>query len=260
MKYTLLELVQTVLSSTDGEEVNSIDDTVESSQVVEIIKTVYNDLVTRGDIASTKVLFTLTASGDSAKPVLMTKPSSIANIDYVKYNCEDDEDTDPVWRDMIYLPIHEFVNYVHTFRPSESDVDTMTHTLDSFNITFNFYNDRPPQYYTVLEDNSLIFDGYDSTVDTTLQSSKSIGYGTRDVVFVRSNTWVPELEAEQFALLLNEAKSLAWVEQKQSEHPKAEQAAKRNWQHLARTRRTTPTGNKEKKETSFYSLPNFSRK
>lgn len=260
MKYTLLELVQTILSSTDGEEVNSIDDTVESSQIVEIIKTVYNDIITRGDVASTKVLFTLTASGDGSKPVLMTKPSGIANIDYIKYNCQDVDDTDPVWRDVTYMPIEQFVDYVQNFSTSATEVDTMTHTMDAYTLTFPYYNDRAPSFFTVLEDDTLIFDAFDSAVDSTLQSTKSLGFGNRAVTFIRQDAWVPELQADQFALLLNEAKALAWMEQKQSEHPKAERMARRNWQHLARTRRTTLTGNTQAKATAFDSLPNFARK
>lgn len=260
MKYTLLELVQTILSSTDGEEVNSINDTVESQQIVEIVKTVYNDLLTRGDVARNKILFTLTPSGDSSKPVLMTKPSSVANIDYLKYNCQDVNDTSPVWRDMRYLPLNDFIDYIHNFDPAESDIDTFTHAVDAFNIIFNFRNDTAPTFYTVVEDNTLIFDAYDSAVDTTLQSTKTLGHGTKSATFVKSDSWTPELEPDQFALLLNEAKSLAWLEQKQSEHPKAERTARRNWQHLARTRRTTPTGNTERKETNFLSAPNFARR
>lgn len=260
MKYTLLELVQTVLSSTDGEEVNSIDDTVESSQIVEIIKTVYNDIVTRGDVASTKVLFTLTSSGDGSKPVLMTKPSGIANIDYIKYDCQDVDDTDPIWEDIRYLPINDFIDRVHHFSPSESNVGSMTVSVDAYNITFNYITDQAPSYYTVIEDDTLIFDSYDSAVDSTLQSSKTIGYGTKSVIFTRQDAWVPELQPDQFALLLHEAKALAWMEQKQVEHSKAERSARRNWQHLARTRRTTPTGNAEASRTAFDSLPNFAKR
>lgn len=260
MKYTLLELVQTILSSTDGEEVNGINDTVESQQVVEIIKTVYNDIITRGDVSRAKALFTLTASGDSAKPVLMTKPDSIANIDYVKYNCVEDGDTDPVWKEIKFLPINDFLSFTHQYNPSESNVGTMTHTVESFNITFHYRDDTHPCYYTTVEDNTLIFDAYDSEVDSTLQSTKTLCFGGKDVIFVKSDSWTPELEADQFALLLHEAKALAWMEQKQSEHPKAERAARRNWQHLARMRRTTPTGNTEHQETAFKSLPNFARK
>lgn len=45
MKQTLLEMVQLILSSIDGEEVNSIDDTVEANQVALIVKSVYYDML-----------------------------------------------------------------------------------------------------------------------------------------------------------------------------------------------------------------------
>jgi hypothetical protein len=262
MKYTNLELVQAILSSTDGEEVNDIDETVESSQVVESLKTVLNDMVTRGDIASTKTPFTLVASGDNTKPTLMTKPDGIANIDYIKYNCIGDDDEDPIWQDITYLPLNDFIDYMHGYLPSEDNVGTFDQAVDAYTITFHYKDDAPPRYYTVVEDNTIIFDSYDSEVDTTLQSVKTLAFGGKDFSFVRTNTWVAPLEADQFALYLNEAKALVWMEQKQSAHPKAEQAARRNWQHLARTRRTTPSGRvpAHQQDTAFNSLPNFSRK
>ena len=41
MKYTLLEIVQEILSDMDSDEVNSIDDTVESQQVASIVRSAY---------------------------------------------------------------------------------------------------------------------------------------------------------------------------------------------------------------------------
>ncbi len=41
MKYTLLEIVQEILSDMDSDEVNSIDDTTESEQVATIVKSTY---------------------------------------------------------------------------------------------------------------------------------------------------------------------------------------------------------------------------
>ena len=41
MKYTLLAIVQEILSDMDSDEVNSIDDTVESQQVASIVRSAY---------------------------------------------------------------------------------------------------------------------------------------------------------------------------------------------------------------------------
>jgi len=69
---------------------------------------------------------------------------------------------------------------------------------------------------------------------------------------------VPELLPQQFQLLINEAKSLAWAELKQVPHQKAELSARRNWRHLQRTRRSVPDGTFNNK-VGFDRLPNFAR-
>jgi len=85
MKYTLLELVQNILSSMDSDEVNSIVDTVEAQQVVAIVKTVYNDILTRGELNVQKTLFNLDASTISTKPVLMTKPVTLYGLNITRF-------------------------------------------------------------------------------------------------------------------------------------------------------------------------------
>jgi hypothetical protein len=260
MKYTLLELTQSILSSMDSDEINSIDDSVESLQVVEVIKTVYNDIIARSDITKHKVPFTLDASGDITKPVLMTKPAEIDRIDYIQYNKVEDGDTDPLWTDLKYLPFQDFMEFTHGYTPSESDVDTMSITSNGFTFVFNYKNDVGPQYFTTFNDDSVIFDAIDLAVDSTLQSNKTLCYGTRKSDFVAINSFTPNLQPNQFPLLLNEAKSLAWAELKQMPHSKAEQSARRNWRHIQKTRNNILDGDFGSGTHPFDKLPNFARR
>lgn len=264
MRYTLLELVQDIMSSMDSDEVDSIVNTTESQQVVAIIKTVYDDILSRGDLAVFKTLFNLDSSADAAKPVLMTKPQIIDNIYWVKYNRVLVNDTDPVWTELKFMPIDEFLFMMQQLNPSESWVDTFSMTTsDGFNLTFNYRNDIGPTYYTSFDDQTLIFDGIDKAVDGILQTSKTIAYGSRTTAFLETDSFVPALQPHQFALLLNEAKSLAWSELKQTAHPKAEQAARRNWTHLAKTRQHIPNiarVDKGARPNPLDAFPNFSRR
>lgn len=260
MKYSLLDLVQNILSSMDSDEINSINDTPESQQVVKIVKTVYDDITTRSGVKTIKGLFNLTSSGDATKPVLMTLPSTIRDVDWIRYDCRDINDTDSVWRDINYMEPDVFINHVQNYTPSNSDIDIFSYTSNGFSFNFPYQNNAAPQYYTSFNDTDIIFDAYDSGVENTLQSSKNYGYGTRHLAFIETDTFVPELQADQFSLLLNEAKSLAWAELKQIPHAKAEVTARKNWSHLAKTRRQVPTG-------KFYSgahtkdlVPNYGRK
>lgn len=259
MKYTLLELTQAVLSSMDSDEINSINDSVESQQVVEVIKTVYDDIISRGDIQRNKTLFNLEASADVSKPILMTKPEAIERIEWIKYDCQDSEDTTPVWNTLTYLPQIDFIEYMHTYNQDEDNIETFTHTSDGFTTTFVYRTDTAPKYYTTFNDNTVFFDAYDVGVDSTLQSSKTLCYGIKTSDFERSDTYVPELQPQQFALLLNEAKSLAWSELKQTEHGKAEQMARRNWRHLQKSRQQIPNSSNVDNAHSFNKLPNFAR-
>lgn len=260
MKYTLLELTQAVLSSMDSDEINSINDSVESQQVVKVIKTVYDDIITRGDLATNKTPFNLTPSNDTTKPILMVKPDNIDVIHWIKYDCQDADDTAPVWNDMTYLPFMDFVDYVHSYNATEDNVDSFAYSAEGFTTTFLYKTDTPPKYFTTLDDETIIFDAYDVEVDDTLQSSKTLAYGSMKTTFVESDTFVPALQPQQFSLLLNESKSLAWAELKQTVHAKAERTAIKNWQHLQRTRQQIPDGQVfDNRNHNFHKLPNFAR-
>ena len=262
MKYTLLELTQAVLSSMDSDEINSITDTVESQQVVEVIKTVYDDIISRGDLTTNKTPFNLTASTDATKPILMTKPEGIERIEWVKYDTRADGDTVPSWTNMTYLPPLDFIDYMHSGNLEGDEIEDFEHTTDGFVLTFTFRNDIPPRYYTSFNDDEIFFDSYDSAVDSILQSSKSLCYGLKVTDFESTDSFTPALQPQQFALLLNEAKSLAWAELKQSQHGKAEQTARRNWRHLQKTRQEIPntSGDMLNNAHSFDRLPNFARR
>lgn len=260
MKYTLLDLTQNILSSLDSDEINSINDTVESQQVVAIIKTVYNDILSRSNLTIHKTPFTLTASGDNLKPVLMTKPTGISSIDWIKYNVILLGDTTPNWRTINYLSPEDFIDFIQHLSTNESRVGTMAHTVNGYDLLFNYINDTAPCYYTSFEDNTIIFDAYDSNLDTTLQTAKTWCYGSRQLDFTEVDTFVPELQPDQFALLLNEAKSLAWAELKQTPHAKAERTARRNWVHLGKTRTNIPSGKFNSGNSPKDMTPDFGRR
>jgi hypothetical protein len=85
MTQTLLDMTQEILSALDSDSVNSISDTVESTQVARIIQRKYYDIIARAPMAEQKVLYQFDASGDDTKPTLMTIPTGMSNIEWVKY-------------------------------------------------------------------------------------------------------------------------------------------------------------------------------
>lgn len=254
MKYTLLDMTQTILSSMDSDEVNSISDNVEATQVATIVRTAYYDLIDRLNLPEHYSLITLDASGDSTKPVLMTVPSTVQYVRWVKYNCATDEDPEMLMQDMRFIPLEDYLRMSFQLDIDEDYVDSFTHTVGSDTFVINYTNDHAPTYYTTFDDNTILFDSYDSEVDSTLQKSKTLACARLYVPFEMEDTFTPDLDDSQFTLLLNEAKSLAWLEMKQSQHPKAEQNARRGWVRSQKGKYSLEG------LTDFDRLPNFGRR
>lgn len=277
MKRTLLNLTQTILSRMSSDEVNSISDTVESLQVADIIKTVYYNMIARQDFPEHNELFQLTPSVDNTQPVLMFKPDSVSKIEWIKYfdndtlvtQTTDDHDIDldlvdvdggadgsaPSYKYVTILPVRQFLDMTNEFNTNETNnVDTFTFTDSHSNtFTFNYKFDKTPQYCCVISDYYIIFDSYDSVVDSTLQASKTMCFGQVIPTFLMEDTFIPDLDDQQVPLLLNEATSLAFLELKQMVHQKAEQESKRQWSSLQKTKSLV------NKPGYFNELPNFGR-
>lgn len=279
MKMTLLDLTQNVLSSLSSDEVNSIGDTTESQQVALIIKNKYFDIISRVDLPEHDQLLQLDPSLDGASPVIMYVPDGVAEIKWLKYFNSNiineavggghdinvdiiptDNGTSPPppgYQYVTILPIEQFIDMVNSFNPTENNVESFTFdtNINGFPGSYTFYykNNKQPQYCCIIGNYSVVFDGFDATQDDTLQSSKTMAWGRVIPTFRMEDTFIPDLNDEQFQLLLNEAKALAYFELKQSAHPKAEQEIKRGWSSVQKDKSVI------NRPTYFDALPNFGR-
>ena len=84
-KMTLLEILQDVLNDMDSDEVNSISDTVEATQIANICRSVYYDVITTIDPPERTGLMAVTGLSDSTKPNFMDA-NSITEIKELRYN------------------------------------------------------------------------------------------------------------------------------------------------------------------------------
>lgn len=281
MKMTNLDYVQNILSSLGSDEVNSVSDTTESLQVLEILKTTYYNIINRTDLPEHWQLIQLQPSLDPAIPVLMYVPDGVDKIEWLKYfnnNNITDDTTDGFQHDLnlditssgnsttppagysyvSVVPVRQFIDMTNSFNPMNDDVFQYTFTDTRSGVpgvyTMYYKNNKQPQYCTILSDYYVLFDGYDSTVDSTLQASKTMAYGEISPVWSNADDFYPNIDENQVPLLLNEAKSLAYFELKQSTHVKAEQEAKRQWGSVQRDKSVID------RPTYFDQLPDFGRR
>lgn len=226
MRYTLIEIVQRILESMDSDEVSTISQTNESLAVANIVKECYFDIIGKLDFPEHQGIFQLDASGDNEKPVLMSLPSNALDILTLKYN--ENTVSDPNLYTVAYVPLEEFIARVTTYNIDDTNVDSLSLTVNGGNFVFKYQTDKDPDYYTSYDDRSVIFDSYDSSKDSTLQKVKTYCYGSILPSFEMDNTFIPDLDARQFQLLIQEAKAQAFQELKQVENPKAERKARQN--------------------------------
>lgn len=260
MQYSVLEMTQDILSAMDSDEVNSIDDTVESQQVARIIKNCYNDIISNIDLPDDFTLVQLDPSIDVSKPTVMYIPASVENIEWVRYNKQGPASTSSTateswtspdgittyygqseatfggsgstgadFQQFTVIPFmhrEQFLDMVLAFNNSESNIVTYSVNAGGGNVPLLCRNDKGPDYWTIFDNHTIVFDSYDNTVDDTLQASKTMCYGKLARTFQTLDTWIIPLDSKYTSLLFNEAKATCFAELKQSPSPRAEKMAR----------------------------------
>lgn len=240
MRYTLLELTQLMLSSMDGDEIDSITDTVESVQVTTILKNVFYDMATELDLPEHETLFELTASGDNAIPCLMTIPTDVTKLDWVKYDNQLTADNFTNWVDVAFMDFRDFVEMQNNLRYETSNVGTQTITANGESHQFIYRTNEWPSFYTTFDDYNLIFNSIYSIEDsTTLAAAKTMCQGAVYPVFTISDSFAPDLDPTQFSYFIQKAKVRAHFEMKQVPHAEAASEARRQLIAMQKQQRRT---------------------
>lgn len=245
-KLTLLEIVQDILNSLDSDEVDSINDTLEAQQVAQIVKTAYYNIIDGKDWANQYQLWQPSSSGTTTAPTKLKIPDTSIELLWIKYNKRTLSDTKDRYLGVTYKTPLEFLEILNNRDSSATNVDVITDV-----VSLNIYNDIAPTYYTSFDDEYIIMDSYDGDVDSTLQNSKCQCYGKVQPTFTISDSFVPDLPIQAFSYLLNEAKSTAFVDLKQTTNPKADQHS------ISQRRRMSQDNWKLKKGITY---PDYGRK
>lgn len=191
---TLLDVVQRYLSSVDSWDVDSVFDTVESEQVALIAKEVWERLSQDTNYSQyDSKLTTLDSLADNTKPNYLTIPDNVSRISEsrIQYNSIDQNDIDAGrevrYLDVEYLQPHDFLMYVGS-RVDGGDNTSVVEDVDG--TKFVVVTNKAPRYCTSFDGKYIIFDSYDSEVDSVLQASKSRVYYNYEVDFLLEDNFV----------------------------------------------------------------------
>lgn len=251
-KKTLIDIVQGILSEADGDEVDSIADTIESSQCADCVITAFENMVSNGQIKHHDTILRLDATSSST-PNVMTRPEGFYDIQWIQYDKRTTAGGDQAYTEIDYLPPYDFFEKQAQLTASATEVDTVT--LDSGHVML-CYNDRQPRYYTFMEDyDDIIFDAYDSAIETNLQNSKSLAFGTLLPTLAKSDAATPDLPKNLANQLVNEARALYFDLYKDGVTSEIDRLRRRSEVHMQRDRHITKYGERARTGPDYGRTP-----
>lgn len=231
MKLSLLEMVQDILNDLDSDKVNSIDDTVESEQVSQIIKTCYYEWMSNRNWPHQRKLMQFDVVGSLDKPNYIIAPENVKETETFNYDKRKTGTAGVRYEEVKYKEPDDFLRFISTRDGEDVNVKTV---VDYSGVSLLIRKDVAPSYWTSFDDTYILTDSYDGGLDSTIKKSKTqfIAYVMED--WVHEDSAVPSLPAEAFSGFLEEAKSTAFFVLKQMANQKAEQKAGRQQRWLSR--------------------------
>lgn len=234
MKPTLIEIVSEILSDTSSDWVSSINDTEESEQVAQIVKSTFNAMMVNRNWPHTQQVLSLTPFADNDRPTHTRIETPFKELISIYYNKQRNGETRRNYQIIRFKAPDEFLRYIYARNNSNPDTDIV---IDPSGVELLILNNKAPEYYTSFDDKTIVFDSYDSEVDSTLQASKFTVRGYVIPSFELRDDFVPDLPIEAFPALIEEAKSKVFIRLKQMQDPKSEQEARRQNSWLSRKAR-----------------------
>jgi hypothetical protein len=239
MKRDLLDMVQEIQSDLDLDEIESIDDTMESEQIVVILKATYYSMISNRLWPHLRRSIQIEPYSDVTKPTHMKIQDEIKELCFLNYNKAKATDTRKKYSVIKYLQPDEFIHRTNQNNDSEANVTTV---VDPGGIDLFVRNDTAPTYYTSFDDSTLVFDSFDSGVDTTLQQAKVQAQAYVIPAWSSADDFIPDLPDDAFTALVEEAKSRASLRLRQVADQKAEQESGKQNKWLARKARRVAGG------------------
>lgn len=231
MKSTLIEIVKDILNDMDGDYVSSINETDEASQVAQIVKSTYQAMISNRNWPHTARVLNITPSTNNLLPTHTTLPDNVKELISVFYDVKKTTETRLNYRQIKYLDPDDFLRLTNQRNNDDVNCDVI---IDPSGVKILIMKNKAPEYYTSFDDETMVFDSYDSSVDSTIQANKTQIRAYVIPPFELVDDFVPDLPDEAFSALIEEAKSKAAFKLAQKQDIKAEQEAGRQQRWLSR--------------------------
>lgn len=224
MKMTLLEMTQSIMSDMDSDEISSITDTPEATQVASTIRDVYDQLVTDQTIPEfneLKQLETVVLADHPGAINYLHIPDTVSKVCWFQYNRKQLSDTTDAYKRLTYMEPGDFLDHVAENRSDAPDTVQVTDPING--VTYRIPNDVAPNFWTTFDDDYLAVDNIDMGIDTVqILGTKTRCLMTKLPTWTVDDDFIPDIDDNFFPLLLAEAKSTCFFNLKQMQNNKIE--------------------------------------
>lgn len=153
-----------------------------------------------------------------------------------------------------YKTPEEFTEIVNA-RDGDGDNVQIVQYPDDNNIVMTIYNDREPYYWTSFDDEYIWFDGWDSSISSTVLAADTQVFGYTSPTFSLTDSFIPDIPANLVPYLYAKAEAASFAFGKQMVNEKSEQVARQTRIRSQRAQWRARNGNKRRHDG-----PDFSRK
>ena len=229
-KRTILQLVQQLGEAIGSDEIDTLNETIEASEIATILEQTVTEVISRKRWEFIKdrprQLDIRELSSTQLNTLLI--PSDVTRVNCLRYRDTNNLNV-TTFLDVIYLQPCEFLEFVQARDSSDTNI---TAIANADGVLINVLTDNTPTRWTSFDEEVITFDAYDASLGTGNLIADSVIIA--DIVPVIDFTdpdatlKVPE---RMETLIYNEALSTCAIRLRQTVDPKAERVARR--QHIS---------------------------
>lgn len=194
-KKSLLDITQGILRLLKDDEVNSINDTTRAYDVAKIVEDAYYEYVLSEVIPEHEAIFQLEVLSDSEKPTITKLPQGVSKVHDIKYDKKKKVEDPSRFLSVCYEQPVEFLRRCYSRTNIGSNVQEQK-LLNPDKMSVFVFTDRAPNYWTSFDDEYVIFDSYNSSVDDTIQNHKTSVMGVRTPDFCIEDSFEMDLSLQ----------------------------------------------------------------
>jgi hypothetical protein len=241
-KKTILELVQKIGHAISSDEIDTLGESQEAFDIIEVLKQTYDEVLDRRtwEFMKDRVLqLDARLAGDNILTNLKI-PDSVLKIQCLRYLDDNDK-----YRDLTYMSPCDFVTKLHNNNPADVDVTTV---ISPDGVPLYVKTNKAPQYWTSFDEANVTMDSYEGDKTAGVIAGSSAIIATIKPVATWEATALLPIPERMETLILNEAIASANYRLRQTADPRSERIARRQGVSL---RENEPKTNRDQKERHY---------